>query len=101
MGWERRGQGRYYYRKRRTGGRVVSEYVGAGPGAELLAEADALDRAERAERREAERQAREEVQALDRQADEVADLIRALTHGVLLATGHHTHKGQWRKQRDG
>lgn len=99
MAWEVRGQGRYYYRKRRTGGRVVSEYVGAGPLAELLAEADALDRAERAEERKAEQRVREEIQTLDRQADEVADLVRALTHGVLLASGYHTHKRQWRKSR--
>ena len=100
MGWERRGSGMYYYRKQRIGGRVVSEYVGAGPLVELLAEDEAQDRAYQEAQRKAERRAREELRALDREADEVGDLIRALTHGVLLATGHHTHKGQWRKQRD-
>jgi hypothetical protein len=30
---------------------------------------------------------------------EVCDLIRVLTHALLLTTGHHTHKGQWRKKR--
>ena len=38
MGWETRGNGKYYYRKRRIGDKVVSEYVGTGPGAELIAE---------------------------------------------------------------
>ena len=30
MSWEQRGNRRYYFRKRRQAGRVVSEYVGAG-----------------------------------------------------------------------
>ena len=79
----------------------MSEYVGSGPLAELLAEADVLDRAERTERCEAEQREREGLRVLDRQADDVAELVRALTCGVLLVTGHHTHKGQWRKRRDG
>jgi len=79
----------------------VSEYVGTGPLAELLAEADALERMARAERRKAERRVREEMQALDQQADELAELVRAVTYGVLLAAGYHIHKGQWRKRRDG
>ena len=101
MAWEKRGAGTYYYRKRRIGGRVVSEYAGPGVVGELTALHEERDRRERAEQREAERRAREGMRALDRQADEVAELIRALTRGMLLVTGHHTHKGQWRKRRDG
>jgi len=101
MGWEKRGGRSYYYRKKRVGQRVVSEYIGIGPLAELLAEADALERVERTQQREAERRVREEMQVLDWQADELAELVRALTHGVLLAAGYHVHKGQWRKRRDG
>jgi len=101
MGWERRGAVTYYYRKRRIGGRVVSEYVGGGVVGEAVALQDKSDRLERAKQRKADRQASEEMRTLDRQADEVAELIRALTRGVLLATGHHTHGGQWRKRRDG
>jgi len=33
MGWEERRGRKYFYRKRRNGGRVVSEYLGAGPDA--------------------------------------------------------------------
>ena len=101
MGWERRGSGMYYYRKRRIGECVVSEYVGGGALAEVVALQDERDRLERAERRQAKRQASEEMRMLDRQVDEVAELIRALAQGVLLVTGHHTHRGQWRKRRDG
>jgi len=44
MGWETRGNGSYYYRKVRDGGRVRSEYVGAGMLAEALAGLDEIDR---------------------------------------------------------
>ena len=40
MGLERRGGGSYYYRKVRRGDRVVSEYVGGGPSAPLMARMD-------------------------------------------------------------
>ena len=30
----------------------------------------------------------------------VTDALRSLTHAVLLCSGHHTHKGQWRKRRE-
>ena len=95
MSWERRGNRRYYYRKRREGDRVFSEYVGAGDLAETAATLDALER----EFRRAERQRREELRALDAQIDEVCDLIRALTYAALLVSGYHTHKGQWRRKR--
>jgi hypothetical protein len=97
MGWEQRGNTRYYYRKRREGDCVVSEYVGTGEVAEAIAALDARDR----DRRQLERQKQAALQALDAEVDEVCDLIRILTRGFLLATGYHTHKGQWRKTRHG
>ena len=45
MAWVRRGRKLYYYRTRRVGGRVLREYLGSGPEAELAA---ALDSARRA-----------------------------------------------------
>lgn len=47
MGWETRRNNRYYYRARKVGGRVVKEYVGAGPVAETVAAQDARVRSER------------------------------------------------------
>ncbi len=100
MGWEERKGRFYYYRKRREGGRVVSEYVGDGPLADAC---EALDEAEK-EKRRLEREAlRQEREALDRQAGQVKDVldqIRALTHAALIAGGYHMHKGQWRKRRE-
>lgn len=51
MGWERRGNGYYYYRKRREGHRVISEYVGNGRAAEVAAAMDRLKRRERKTKR--------------------------------------------------
>ena len=99
MGWEKRGHRLYYYRKRREGRRVVSEYVGAGPLSKAIAELDALDQGRRGYERERQRLALEEERAVDEELDRLDDLVGALTHAVLLANSYHTHKGQWRKRR--
>ncbi len=93
MAWETRNGQRYYYRKRREGKRVVSEYQGRAEVAELSAQCDAYAR----QRREAERA---EAEALDRMLAELSSLLRLLTHATLIANGYHTHKGQWRRKRD-
>ena len=101
MAWEERARGgRYYVRKRRIGGRVVSEYVGGGAGAMATAHVDEQDR----RRRDADRQAlhatRRREEALDVALDEVTATATALTTAVLLMAGCHTHKRTWRRQRD-
>jgi len=100
MGWEKRPGGRYYYRKVRRGGRVVSEYVGTGVMAQAIAELLEEDRLERElERRQRERE-REDFAATDRMLAAREDTVRALVRGFLVAYGYHTHKGQWRKRRE-
>jgi hypothetical protein len=94
MSWERRRNRHYYYRKRRQGDRVISEYVGAGDLAQAAAALDDLE----AQLRRRLRQERQAGRALDAQVADACDLIRALTYALLLTTGHHTHKGQWRKK---
>lgn len=103
MGWENRGNGRYYYRKVRHGKKVVSEYVGNGPMAEMLAHLDKateidqqLKQMEQAE----ERKAFEVDRGLDIMIDEFGDVVRQMATAVLLTTGHYAHRGQWRKKRD-
>ena len=67
MSWETRGvYGPYYTRSRRVDGRVVREYVGAGPLADIIAQADEAER-------EAHRlQRRREREQMERDAEELA-----------------------------
>lgn len=96
MGWETRRNGLlYFYQKRRENGRIVSDYRGCGPGAELLAlelELSAQDRA--AMQRE-----REPIRELERQVDQATSIINQVVAATLVATGYHQHKGMWRRQR--
>lgn len=100
MSWETRGNNRYYYRRRRVGGQIVTEYLGNGWSAELTAAQDEADRQRRAAAA-AEWQAlvEDERQTLATLAT-VDDLVGALTAGVLLANGYHTHRRQWRKMSE-
>jgi hypothetical protein len=101
MGWEERGGGRYYYRKRRVNGRVVSEYVGsaARPWVGPLVDLEEANRNERAAERALERARREREQADDAALDDMASWAESLTTALLLAAGCHTHKGTWRRWR--
>jgi hypothetical protein len=96
MAWERRSGRTYYYRKRRLGDQVISEYVGAGQLAETAAALDTLEQ----ELRRAERAGWETRLALDARIDEVCDLLSTLAYAALLAAGYHQHRGQWRVKRD-
>ena len=96
MAYRRNG---YYYRSRREAGRVVTDYLGAGMSGQLAAE---LDEAERAERREERRKCQHEIEfdsRLDKNVRVVTDAIKAFTDAVLLCSGHHKHRGTWRKRR--
>lgn len=99
MAWEKRGNRYYYYRKRREGRRVVSEYVGAGDLAEAIAALDAWDRIEQEVEREIWQRKKESEAEVIAEMDQLGDLLRALTHAALLTAGYHTHKGQWRRKR--
>ena len=76
MGW----RGDYYYRSKRCGERVVTEYVGSGPVAQLIAERDAEARRQRQEQR---RQRAAEL-AEDRAWDALDRTIRLLAKGELI-----------------
>ncbi len=96
MAWETRGGRRYYYRKRRVGRHVVSEYVGAGFLAEMAAAQDEETR--ESARRQAERHERRPTDT-DRAADDALRQARVLADGVLLLAGLRCHRGQWRRPR--
>ena len=100
MAWENRGNRQYYYRKRRIGGQVVSEYYGYSDFALMLAEMDELEREQREAERQLIQEERAEVKKIDDQLNNYGDMVRTLIRAVMLASGYHPHKGQWRKNRD-
>jgi hypothetical protein len=100
MGWEMRGNGQYYYRKRRRGRRVVSEYVPSSI-AMLIEGLDAEKRNERERLRQSERIERERLRAVNQVVDEVGEYVRPIVERALIDNGFHRHKGQWRKKRNG
>lgn len=91
MGWK----GGQYYRSRRIGPRVVTDYYGGG---EIGQAAEMLDQLER-ERLQAER---EELRALEEQDQEdgrIFDQVDNLVTAALLVAGCYKHHGTWRKGR--
>jgi hypothetical protein len=100
--WERRERGGLYYtRSRRVNGRVLKEYIGTGPLAELAAESDALKRRQREEEARAWWAERECLEVLDKQTEELCAVAELLTRVALLAAGYRQHhRGEWRKQRE-
>jgi len=101
MGWENRKGQRDYYRKRREGDCVVSEYVGRGLVAEMAADIDKRARSRAQREREDWQQEIEGMRASDAEIDQACALIDSLVQGTLLAHGFHTHRRQWRKKRGG
>src|SRR5262249_62019847 len=88
MPWSR---GRYYFRSKRQGGRVVNKYLGRGTLAQAAA---ALDTEERA-RRQAEaahwRATRHELDDLNAQVAHCYEPIEPLAPAALVAAGYHPH----------
>jgi hypothetical protein len=100
MAWAWRGNHRYYYRSVRAGGQVTKEYVGTGPLAELCAAIDAEQRAEREAKRDAWRQERAKMDAIDSQLGAWWDASTMILKAVLYSEGFYQHdRGEWRKRR--
>ena len=102
MSWEQReGGGCYYTRSRREGGRIVREYIGFGPIAELMALADETERRRREEEARAWKREREGLEDLDGEAGEICELAELLTCAAFVAAGYRQHnRGEWRKPRE-
>jgi hypothetical protein len=99
MGIEFRRDRAYYYRKRRVGGRVVSEYAGGGLLALVARERAEEGRAERAAADAAWRAERARMEEAERAAVAYCDQIEARAREMLTAMGYHRPKRQWRKRR--
>ena len=97
MAYQRNG---YWYRSKRNGDHVETEYLGAGELGRAIAELDALDREQRQMERAELRAEQERERKVDRTLDATGDLLRLLVQAHLLVNGYHNHKGQWRKRRD-
>lgn len=85
-------RGGYWYRSRRAGDRVTTEYLGRDEIAGAVAEEERGKRrqAQMARKAQAEREAR---------LDERSRELSGLTASVLEARGYHLHRGQWRRRR--
>ena len=92
MGWEKG----YYYRKQWAAGHVRSVYMGRGFAGARAASEDEEARVARAQVRAALNAAISD----ERRLADVEHDIKNFTAGVLLVTGHHRHRRQWRRNRD-
>jgi hypothetical protein len=103
MPWETRHQNKsYYYRARKLNGRVVKTYIGTGPLAEELAEADARQRQERLQRSAERKQRQDELSAIDAPLEGFNDAVEVLTRASLVDAGYHFHRSsEWRRRRHG
>jgi hypothetical protein len=100
VGWKERGNGRYYYRSRRVGGRIVTEYCGGAELGELCAWADREER-----KRKARANTPPPVEAFaeaDSGLDELNAIAEELVACALTRAGFHRHdRGEWRRRRAG
>jgi hypothetical protein len=99
MGWEKRGNGTYYYRKEREGSRVRSVYVGSGQTASLIGQFEAMRQKEATAERASQMRQLTIINTHDARIEAVGGLINDLLKASLIAAGFHTHKRQWRKKR--
>ena len=96
MGWERG----YYIRVRRAGRKLVRDYYGRGPIADLIAEWDAAERLGRQVAAAASRARRAGLDALEAAvAAEDRVLERAVRAALAAAGFHQHHRGEWRRRR--
>jgi hypothetical protein len=99
MAWEDRNGKRYYYRKRRVGKRVISEYMGGGLAGELSALYDLEDKFKTDVQRAELTKVKEDAVKLDGKIREVERITKAMTRAVLLLSGYHAPRRQWRRIR--
>lgn len=99
MAWEERNGRRYYYRKRRVDGQVVSEYIGQGHLVELFARCDELERHTKTIARRDRINFHQEFRRIDQSIEKYRRLVRNIVAAALIGAGYHEHRGQWRMAR--
>lgn len=101
MGWEKRGNNSFFYRKERINGKVRSIYIGRSETAFLIGKLDEIKQLEKAQARRETLSTRRENETIDDQLNELSEINQILIDALLLASGFHKHKRQWRKKQDG
>jgi hypothetical protein len=92
---------RYYYRNRKVAGRVLKEYVGTGPQAELAAALDAQRRQERRDKADARKAAQARLAPVEGALHGLFEGLGVLHKAALIAAGYHQHShGAWRRKKD-
>ena len=100
MGWQLRGNERYYTRSRRVGGKVTRIYVGKGPVAELAAALDATRKAERKTCADSRQALLAEIAELEALTSDIVASVMILAESTLLAAGYYRHdRGPWIRRR--
>lgn len=100
MGIEQRRNGKlYYYKKKRVGNRVISEYVGGGLVVDLAQKRAEIERGQKQSERELQRIERMSMAEIDKQIDDFSRIVDTLMQGELISKGFHQHKRQWRRRR--
>jgi hypothetical protein len=90
----------YYYRNKRIGGKVVTEYIGNGLYAHLVQLQDDEQRQAAAEQRQSWQATVDAEQELDAQLDDITALVNAYAGAVLLVNGYHVSANRvWRKKK--
>ena len=89
----------YYYRNKRVGNTVVSEYVGGGVMGEFAEMVDEDERQKADLCRRAVQEIKRRDAAIDNEIDKIGAQVKALVEAMLLVTGYHQFKRTWRKQR--
>lgn len=100
MGLKQRNGKLYYYRKRREGSRVVSEYAGSGVVAFLSEYIDRREREQQQAEREREIAYSTSVLELESQFDDLDRFVDLVVKAFYISEGYHQHKRQWRKMRN-
>ena len=101
MGWEQRGNNRYFYRKERDGSRVKSVYVGRGEIAHMVAQLQSSSPLIEKFARTMKSPQQVQQEKAEAALEQASDLIELITQASLLSAGFHTHHRQWRRKRNG
>jgi hypothetical protein len=101
MPWEsRNGRGRYYTQSYREGNRVRRRYIGQGPYAAQIAQADAFQKRRLNDAKLELREAENQIRQVESRMKDFHDSVELLSRASLIAAGYHRHdRGEWRKRR--